>query len=56
MAMLAIVSGGTLLALGMTSAAKKAGLTGVNPNSQIASSPDKEHQDFQNRLKALEKL
>lgn len=56
MAMLVFVCGGTLVALGMTSAAKKAGLTGVPPSSQRPSSPDKQHQDFQDRLKALEKL
>ena len=56
MAVMVLVGGGTLVALALTSAAKKAGLTGVPQNSNQPSSPEKAHQEFQERLKALEKL
>jgi hypothetical protein len=55
MAVMVLVSGGTLFALAMTSAAKKAGLTGAPISAQAPPSADQVQKDFQDRLKALEK-
>ncbi len=55
MAVMVLVSGGTLFALAMTSAAKKAGLTGAPVNGQSFPSANQVQKDFQDRLKALEK-
>jgi hypothetical protein len=55
MTIMVLVSGGTLFALAMTSAAKKAGLTGAPISGQSQPSADQVQKDFQDRLKALEK-
>jgi hypothetical protein len=55
MTIMVLVTGGTMCALAMTSAAKKAGLTGPPPSAQAPPSSDQVQKDFQSRLKALEK-
>lgn len=56
MTIMVLVSGGTLFALAMASAAKKAGLTGAPSSAQAPPSSDQVQKDFQERLKALEKV